>query len=299
MATSGDFAAALAPGLKKWFVLGGKERSQEYMSIMDRVSSKRAYEEFRTMAGLGVAVQKPEGQSFTFDDGTQGDLKRLTAVSYGLGFEVTHEMWSDDLYGQMRQLSKELGRSHRELVERICANVYNNGFTGGTELAADGLTVFNALHTQPGTATTFSNTAATDISITSLQAATNYFETENNPRGLRMLMRLGTILAPPESRFTIREMLNSPQKPFTSDNEINSMQAENIKVLYSHYLADNDSWFAMSDDKEAHWPKLIIREALSFDHGMNKDTKSARFYAFQRLSAGVVDPHGLYGNAGV
>jgi hypothetical protein len=182
-------------------------------------------------------------------------------------------------------------------VEIDGADIMNDGFT--TELTADGQAVYDT-HTWPDGGT-YVNNVATDMSITALQTMTNYYENQVNGRGLQMRMNPSLIIVAPELRFTMREIFNTTKaKPFTSDNEVNSILDENLKWMVSHYLTDanNDSWFVFSDNKADHWPNFFWREKASFQNGFDFDSGDAKFRTFYRYSRGVTQSVGLYGSEG-
>ena len=295
--TTATFDALLAPGFRKIYDETGMARPTEYTVFTNGNSSSRAYEEDHTHHGLGVTVPKPEGTNTLYDDPVDGDTKRYTHLAYSLGFRITKEMWDDDLYSVMDKFPRMLRRSNDEQVEVDTTDILNNGFT--TELAADGVAVYGT-HTYPN-GDTYTNNVATDMSITALQTMTNYYENATNGRGLQMRMQPQLIIVAPELRFTMREIFNTTKaKPFTSDNEVNSILDEGLKWTVNHYLTDaeNDAWFVMDDNKADHWPNFFWREKASFQNGFDFDSGDAKFRTFYRYSRGVTLARGLYGSQG-
>jgi len=95
-ATRGTFSQLLAPGLFSIIFEDLAMHPEEYSQLFNIYPSEMAYEEDQLIAGLGAVPQKPEGTALKLDEPIQGGSLRYTHVSYGLGFQVTREMWDDD-----------------------------------------------------------------------------------------------------------------------------------------------------------------------------------------------------------
>src|SRR5262245_12925917 len=130
MATSrGPFAQLMVPGLHDIIYEDLDAQPEEYSQIFNVGPSSRAYEEETLMAGLGAAPVKPEGEVIKMDDPIQGGSWRLTHQSYGLGFQVTREMYDDDAYGKIKRVAGDFSASIKQTVEATAAAILTNGFT--------------------------------------------------------------------------------------------------------------------------------------------------------------------------
>jgi hypothetical protein len=292
-------AGFFEPGLRKIFMDVGSERPDEYTQIVNLESSTRRYEEDSEWVTLGPTPAKPEGTSTTFDDPLfNSNQKRYTHISYGLATRITHETVEDELYNQMNKIPAALARSNKELIEQSVANVFINGVTGGTELDINGETLFmNATgHSKLNGGNYDVNEVSTAFSFTGMQAMTNYFEGQTNDRGMVMHMAPAKIIIPTALRFTAREIFNSSLKPFTSDNEINSVMPElgMEMVCINHYLTSDTNWFVLGDNKEDMWPNFFWREKPSFkafDDDLSGDIMNKTYL---RFSVGVTKAVGMY-----
>src|SRR6266850_5590410 len=139
--TRGAFSQLLAPGLFSVIYEDLEMHPEEYSQLFNIYPSEMAYEEDQLIAGLGAVPTKPEGTPISLDEPIQGGSLRYTHVSYGLGFQVTREMWDDDKYGIMRRVSQDFAGSIRQTVEANGANVYNLSFT--TQTTIDGVSFCN------------------------------------------------------------------------------------------------------------------------------------------------------------
>lgn len=294
-ATRGAFAQLLTPGLYSVIYEDLEMHPEEYSAIFNVSPSDRAYEEDQLVAGLGAVPLKPEGETLKFDDPIQGGSIRYTHLAYGLGFQVTREMWDDDKYGIMSRVSKDYAGSIRQTVEATAAAVLINGFTSQTSI--DGVSLFNTAHPLLGGGT-YSNRASTDISLstTGLQEIILLFEKMVNERGLIKRMVPEMLLIPPDLQFKAGEILNSAYKPYSGNNEVNVFQGR-LDPMINHYLTTTTQWFVLSR-KASHTLKVYWKQQPQFDSQDDFNTKGANFSTFFRFSAGVTYWHGLAGSNG-
>lgn len=296
--TRGQFAQLLAPGLHNIIYEDLDAQPEEYSQIANVGPSSRAYEEEILMAGLGAVPTKPEGEVLKMDDPIQGGSFRLTHQSYALGFQVTREAYSDDLYGKIKQVGSDFSSSIKQTIEATFANVLNNGFTATTgTLTVDGVTLFNTAHPLLGGGT-YSNRAATDISlsISGMQEIILLAEKSVNERNLIKRLMLTTLVIPPDLQFIAGEILNSAYKPTTGDNDVNVLQGR-VEPVMNHYLTSKTAWFATAE-KSRHHLQFFWREQPAFDNQDDFFTKGANFSTFFRFSTGAWYWHGAFGSRG-
>ena len=125
----GTFSALVAPDLRNVYVETGKERPLEYPLVFNVQSMEWNPVKDQQISGLGTMPTKPEGSQFTLDQPIIGGTKEYTASPFGLAVEVTFEMWRDDLYAVMRELSAELARASRNRQEVNAWGLLNNAFS--------------------------------------------------------------------------------------------------------------------------------------------------------------------------
>jgi phage major head subunit gpT-like protein len=294
-ATRGAFAQLLAPGLYEVIYEDLEMHEEEFSQIFNVHPSSRAYEEDQLVAGLGAVPVKPEGATIALDDPIQGGSFRYQHQSYGLGFQVTREMWQDDQFGIMKKVSGDFSGSIRQTIESTAANVINNGFTTTTTI--DGVSLFNTAHPLLGGGT-YSNRAATDISlsITGLQEIILLFEKMVNERGLLKKMVPTMLLIPPDLQFIAGELLNSAYRPTDGSNAVNTVQGR-LEPVMNRFLSSATAWFVLASKGEHHL-KYYWREQPQFESQDDFFTKGANFSTFFRFSAGATYWHGVAGSAG-
>lgn len=311
----GAFAQLMAPGLHDIFVhwRDTKQREEEYPHVFHIETSTMAYEDEVEFSGLGPMPEKPEGEAIIYQDAIQGGTRRYIHFTYALGCRSSWELYEDDQYNLIKQVPKALARSAVFTREQVAWNVFNLGFT--TLQTTDGVSLFNNQHPLlggpaatsigPGLANiisavgTYPNRPASDVdlSFTAIQLMVNQFERLIDSQGLPIAMKPRHIIAPPELKFIAREILGSPNKPYTSDNEINAILREDLDFFCPHYLTSQSAWFALCD-KEEHSLKFFNRKSLDEDYADDFDTRSVKQIAFMRFSVGATSWMGTWGSNG-
>lgn len=311
----GQFAQLMAPGLHDQFLhwTDLMQRDEEYSHLFHVETSKMAYEDEVEFAGLPPMVEKPEGESIAYADAIQGGTKRYLHLTYALGVRCSYELYEDDQYNVINQVPMALARSAQFVKEQQAANVFNLGFT--TVTTTDGLSLFNNAHpllggpaatsVAPGltniiaSAGTYPNRPATDVdlSFTAVQLMVNFFERLPDSQGLPVIVKPRLVVIPPELKWIAREIFGSPHKPYTSDNEINSILKEDLSYFVSHYLTSQSAWFVLAD-KMSHRVKFFVRKELDEDFSDDFDTRSVKQISFMRFSCGATVWEGTFGSNG-
>jgi hypothetical protein len=311
----GQFAQLMAPGLHATFVhwLDILQREEEYSHIFHIENSSMAFEDEAEFSGLPPMVEKPEGEAITYFDAVAGGVKRYLHFTYGMGVRSSWELYEDDQYNLIGQVPKAIARSAHFIKEQQSWNVFNLGFT--TAVTTDGVSLFNNQHPLLGgpaatnigpglgniisAAGTYPNRPATDLdlSLTGLQVAVNQYERLIDSQGMPGMIKPRHLVIPPPLKWVAREILGSAHKPFTSDNEINSILNEDLDFFISHYLTSDSAWFLVPD-KANQTLKMFVRKALDEDFADDFDTRSIKQVSFMRFSVGATSWMGLWGSNG-
>jgi hypothetical protein len=293
-ARTGNFSYLLAPGLRKVWFEGFQKLPTEYTEIFNVLDSTRAYEDDLRVAGISGVVEKPEGTATQYVDPIQGETKRYTHLSFGLGFRVTFEMYQDDLYRVMERMSLALARATHNAIEILAHLVINHGFDSSPASryqGFDGLRLFHTAHTMLGGATQ-GNRPSTDIAfgLTAVRDACMRFEKMNDELGLPILLKPSMFVIPPDTKWSAREVLGSGFKPYTANNEINALVEEDLSYMVDHYLGSSTMWVLTSkgglQDGVGHDRNFFWRQKPIFDSGDDFDTGDAKFKVFFRASSG-------------
>jgi hypothetical protein len=297
--TRGAFSQLLAPGLMSVIYNELSMHPEEYSQLFNVLPTSRAYEEDQLIAGLGAVPAKPEGQQFYQDQPIQGGSYRYTVASFGLAFQVTREMWDDDQYSIMKKVSTDFAGSIRQTIEVNAAGVLINSFSSASAptITVDGVSLINTAHPLLGGGT-YSNASATNVafSVTGVQEAILIFEKTVNERGLLKRMVPSEAWGPVDIQFIMQEVLHSSYKPYSGNNEVNSVQGRLIPKC-NHYLSSTTAWWATAE-KSGHTLKFFWRTQPEFDRWDDNNTKGANFSCFFRQTQGATYWHGIYGSPG-
>lgn len=299
--TTTSFAKALWPGVNGWYGKAYEEYPVEYTKLFDTFQSERNFEEDVGVSSFGLAVVKPEGSAIQYDTEKQAFVTRYTHVVYALGFQISREIWEDDLYDVVGQRkAQSLAFSMRQTKEIVAANVFNRAFntsfTGG-----DGKALLVSDH--PNLAGgTWSNvpTAALDLSEAALEQAVIDIAGFTNDRGLKIAVRPSKLIIPKESTFEAQRILKSVMQVNSAEHNLNALKELGLipEIVINHYLTDTDSWFIKNDIPGKSGLRHFERWADKFDMDNDFDTMNAKFLAVARYAFGWTDPRILYGSAG-
>jgi hypothetical protein len=296
---TGSIAKLLWPGMNKVWGKEYSEHPQEWKEIFAVESSTKGREEEVLMPGFGLAPQKLEAGSVSYDTTSQGYTSTYVHVEYGLGFIVTRKAIDDNQY-EKRALgsTKDLAFSFRQTKENVGANVlnraFNSSYTGGDAkelLATD----------HPIQGGTFQNelTTPADISEAALEDLAVLIMNAVNDRGMRISLMPKGLIVPPALVFEATRILKSQLQNDSANNAINALRSmgmfpEGVKV--NHYLTDPDAWFATTNAPNGL--KHFSRVSPEFAQDNDFDTSNLKYKGYERYSFGWTDPRGLYGSAG-
>jgi hypothetical protein len=299
MATrSGAISALLAPDLRKVYVDTGKERPLEFPIFFNVDDMEWNPVTDQQVSGLGTLPSKDEGEQFSLDELLMGGQKTYTAAPFGLAVEITWEAWRDELYGVLREMVRELARASRNRQEVDAWSVMNNafstsyvGFTSAESLCATAHVGLDG--------TSRANRPNPDVSFsqTGLQNAITRFENMTDERNLPRLMTPSQLLLASENKFVAREILGSPQKAYTTDNEINALIEEDLTWMIVHYFTTTTYWF-LTAAKGVHDANFLWRDHPLFDMFDDPWSKNAIATVYQRHTKGYASWRGIDGSTG-
>jgi len=290
--------AHLWPGLNAVWGDGYKDWDEKYSQLFEVKTSDMNYEEDVELPGFGLAPVKPQGSAIVYDTTQQQTKSRYQHVAYALGFIVTHEEMKDNLYVKNSTMkTKALGRSLRQTVENVSANVYNRGFdaafTGG-----DGVALFSASH--PTASGLQSNLlTAADLSEAALEDAVTQIMNATDARGLRVSLMPKSLHVATANWAEATRILKSILTPDSGNNAVNALRAEGMfpeGAKINPYFTDADAYFIRTDVENGM--TFFWRERPDFAQDGDFDTSNLKYKAYQRFSAGWSDFRGAYGSAG-
>jgi hypothetical protein len=312
----GDFSQSMAVGLRKIYTDADdlEQKAEEWPFLFKETKTDSQYEQDLEMAGVGPLQEKPENSATAYNDMIQGGSKRVIPLTYSLGIRSSKELMDDAKYGIIKQGPKYLARSGRFTRETIAWAVFNQGFSS-TFTSFDGNPLFYNQHALlggpaatnlgPGLANvisspgTYPNRPATDIdlSVAGIQLAINQSSRMVDNQGFPIAIKFKYILIPPELRFITREILGSAGQPYTSDNTINSLLAEDLKFIEGSYLQSSSAWFMLAA-KEHTALEVIMRESMKTSFDSEFDTDAVKQKVRMRMAVWCPRWQGIWGSNG-
>lgn len=297
--STAGFSALLSPDLWEIILETGREVPLIYPAFMNEVDMPWRTLKSQQVAGLGTVPMKAEGADFTTDAPNLENQKTATPMAYGLAVVFSWEAWEDELYGVFRDMAAELARSSRFRLEVDAHVTINNAFNTAVTGYNPGASLCDTTQKSPTTGTIQSNRPSPDVgvSVTGLQAALLSFYTLLNDRDLPQNAHPSTMIVTPQSMWAAREVLGSSGKPYTADNEMNTLIPEGLNWIVDRYLTIPGSWFVIAP-KGQHGMNFGLRTPPLFDAWDDPWSKNAVFSVFQRHISWFTDWRGVYGSSG-
>ena len=296
--TRSQLVKELEPGLNALFGLEYNRYDNEHAEIYATESSDRAFEEEVMLSGFAGAPVKQEGAMVVFDQANEAFTARYSHETIALAFAITEEAIEDNLYDKLAgRYTRALARSMSNTKQVKAAAVLNRAQVT-TATGGDGVPLIANNHPL-ATGGTFSNVlaVAADLNETSLEQSLIDIAGFVDERGLKIALSGRKMIIPKELQFTAERIMKSPLRSGTADNDINAimnmgMVPEGYRV--NHFLADNDSFFLLTDVPNGlkHFVRSPIKTAMEGDF----DTGNVRFKARERYSFGFSDPRCIFGN---
>jgi len=290
----------LLPGLNALFGLEYKRYPEEHKEIFETETSERSFEEETKLSGFSAAPVKTEGAALAYDNAQEAWTARYVHETIAMGFSITEEAMEDNLYDSLSsRYTKSLARAMAYTKQVKAANILNQGFTGGPTYG-DGKTLFATDHPLISGGTNSNRpTVGTDLNETSLEAAVIQISLWTDERGLLIAAKPRKLIVPPALQFVATRILETEQRPGTTDNDINALKNNgSIPEGYAinHWLTDINAWFLTTDVPNGL--KHFVRTPMQTGMDADFDTGNSRYKARERYSFGVSDALGAFGSPG-
>ncbi len=300
--TRAQFAKSLQDGLNGHFGMEYDEWPEEYSQIFEQETSQKAFEEDVLMVGLGYASVKPEGGEFASDDGMEGWVKRYTARTVALSFDVTEEAIEDNRYMSLgAKYSKALARSMRQTKEVYHANVLNFATSTGTYALGDGKALLATDHPLMGGGTGSNTlTNAADLSESSLEQILIKIRTFKDDRGLPCMHKPERLVVAPAGEYNAIRITGSELRSGVVENDTNAIKKKGVfrnDPFVMTNLTDTDAWFVTTSCPDGL--KTINRTSLVTPKAtVDPKTGNICYRARERYDEGVTDWRGIAGSLG-
>lgn len=295
------FGSSMLPVLEEMFRHELTQHPMIREQLAKKVTTDKDIWQSSEMGDLQNLIEVAEGTDYTYVAPRQGASKTFTIKKYGLGFTISEEAVADGKFEFISAAVKMLAESALETQEISVINLFNNGF-GSSVTTRDGVSLFNTAHTLPS-GLTFRNkpSSGTDLSQSALEAALVDYETQFiRDSGKLISAKPSILLVPPALRRYAMELVGSDLKPDGSDNNMNSMKQDGLRVVSSARLTDSDAWFLLPEASKSGL-RIISRtgietKAAGPDQGFDND--SIKYKTRYREIVGALDAQLMYGSDG-
>jgi len=298
--TRASLADLVTPGFYEIFFNKYKGIPEVAPSLFNIIPSKKKKEMYSEIGGLGLVPEADEGSDITYDDVQQAYDVTIIQKSWRLATKITQEMFDDDLYQVLTlpKVSFSFAMSIKATMETQHANILNRAFapayTGG-----DSLELCSLSHPLTGGGTEQNElTTPADLVPTSLSEAIQFMKDTLDIRGVYPIgLQPQYLLVPTALETTAHEILDSTQKAYTANNEINVMKQVGLKIIVWPYLTDSDAWFLLTA-KEFHGLISQVSREPRITTEDDFDTESVKIKTFFRKVPGFIGWPGVFGSPG-
>ncbi len=254
------FGSAALPALDEIFFDAIEQAEDPRPLLFNMESTDREIVQKQSIASLGTFSSVNEGELAPSDNFNQMYSKTYTIVKYAKRIGISDEMIADDRFDLISKMVRALARSARETQLLSALNVFNNGFS--SVLSSDGAALFSNAHpTLVGNQSNILSSAA-DLAYASLAIAEQMFRSFQDDRGKKLLIKPSVLLVSESDRHNALEIVQSPYKAGTANNNINALGVDGgLKVVSSPYLTDADAWFLLGQPDDTGL-RIIDRSGL-------------------------------------
>jgi hypothetical protein len=259
------------------------ESTDQYKIISDKVSS------------LGAMDTWADGADVSLDDPLNEGTYTMTQAGYGLGFKVGRHMLRYNMRNLPIRWSAALADSAIQTLRAKHASVLNNGFSTSYAYRESGVALISASHTTAGSTRSNILAAATALSHAAYDALRQVAGNHVDYRGKLNPLNVDQLIVPLELEKAAREITGSPQKPYTTDNEINAFFAEAGPIVEEH-LTSATAWFLRDSTSmnlsSYHGLPFRVRTFPEFS------SDSQVYFGEMDFAYGAEDWEGIVGSAG-
>lgn len=300
--STGNVPSTLWPGVKAFFGQYNKDWKAMHPALFDEVSSDKQYETYVQMTGFPLAMQKNQGDAFTYVANNQGFTYRLTNLAVGLGYIVTHEEIEDNLYGKEAfDRAAMLARSMNLYKEFQAVALYNNAFSPSVTYA-DGVSLLNASHpTVGGGLQSNILPVSSDLSEGAIEDLLVQIAGAQDDLGLPFHLQGVSLHIARANMFNAERIMKSVNRQGTANNDINAMLAMRVLpkgIFMNPYFTNAGAWFIRTDVPAGKGLIYQVREGMSFEMANDSDTRNVKHTAYERYAFGAVDWRAIYGSNG-
>lgn len=290
----------LEPALFKYFDSEATEftKKDSQLSQLYSITTKtpaKSYAKVSSASGVGSFTEF--NGIVNYSDRFEGYDKTLQFTEYTNGLKIKRDLWDDQEYETLKDMSGEFGRSAAVFREQEGADTFNEAFTT-TPTDGDAVSLCNSAHPSAtgSSAGTQSNTGTTALSATSVETTRRLMLKFKGLNGETLVINPDLIICEVTLEETAYEIINSKGKVETGDNNVNFHFGKYKLMVWTNFLTDTNNWFFV--DQKLAKRKLIWvdRVPLEFFQDKDSDTLVAKYVAYLRFGRTWANWQWIYGH---
>lgn len=258
-----------------------------WKEIYAEFNSDKAVEYEIEMQGLPIAEKKAQGAPVTMGDMRQVYTTPYIHTVYGIGFQITKEAITDNLYkDQFPQQLMNLRNSLSTLKNTNGAYVFNNALNINST-GSDGQPLLSTAHPTSGgvLANTFTN--GVGLNEASLEAAITIIKGWTNVAGLRINHSPLKLLVPQSYAYQASRLLNTQFRTGTADHDISAIYHDKYLpggFIVNQFILNQGSWGIITDEPNGF--KYFSKEKAEVDFITDTLTDNVSVRMTERYSMG-------------
>jgi len=199
---------------------------------------------FETLTDLS----KTEGKAVALVGYKYGNKKSWTTNEYGMGFMYSQTFKKFNQWNLVEGLTKYVAKKAKLDIDTQISSLLNNA-DNTTNTGYDGKALYSTSHTLVGSGGTVANTPAsgTDLSLSSLETAENYFYLYKDSTGTYVQKKARKLVVHPSKRRYAYQLVNGTNVPFEMSNTQHWPVFKEMEVIPYVRQTTTNQWTLMLD----------------------------------------------------
>ena len=243
--------------LQKLFDNTDRAKIVEYPNIFKDVKDDEYYIRRMRIAGLPHGGQIGLGANIPTYDPVYGSTKDWTQKRFGWGFTITDAMKRYDQYDLYAKFTRDLKKTMWEMKDIEVMKLINSP-TSTTWVGYDGKALAATDHACLDDASTaWNNLATADLTVSSFEDATVYFDTIVDDQNKINPGRPNKLIVTPQLRIEGMQLLSPGGVPFEFSNTKNVFPDWDLTLFIAHRMTDTDQWM-LADTNHENYGLFVI-----------------------------------------
>ena len=288
-----------------------KAYAPSWSPVVSSTTDNASQATFSGKTGAGVLSLFNEGSTIPRKQRYKLYNTEFVHDQYGGQIEVTRKMLMNRDWGEAFNEFKDLSLAGKVTESKAPAQLFNGAFATTTTVNsikitvyADGKPLASTIHPRVDGGSAQSNASATGIVLsesnleTGRLALRRQLQDDGTPMTISGAIYL---VVPPALEKTAKIITGSDLRSGTANNDVNIYNGGSVMVMESLWLdavngGSDTAWFLVAPSVA----KLlfVLRNGLSMDQSVDKNTKSTLFDVILDFSVGSADWRGFWGSKG-